>query len=259
MTVTVGIPFYGKSEHLNRCIASLLRQTYRDMHIVVVLDGCDAIIDSKDTRISVIKLPENKGAYFSRAVALHATRTKHHAVIDADDWVDPWWLETLLSRDSNAVQHGSRYHVVGSSINNRKVRKWNHAHRSLASKLIHYSSHTGLYNTQYLNSVGGYSPAFRVGYDSFLSAILRMVGPVAIVDEPMYYRYRHKDSLCNSKETKIGSQFRLKTRKILEDAYSEAYQYVGQTEKIKQVALKLTPTSMWDEVKFYAEQLSVNA
>lgn len=50
----------------------------------------------KDSRFEVYTLPKNRGSYFARAVTLEATTTENHAVIDADDWVEPHWLETLL-------------------------------------------------------------------------------------------------------------------------------------------------------------------
>lgn len=112
MTTTISIPFYGDSEMLGRCLRSLYHQTERDFRVLVIADGKEP--DTRryfpnDSRFELYTLPQNRGAYFARAVALAATTTSHHGVVDADDWVEPHWLETMLGTGASAVQHGSRF------------------------------------------------------------------------------------------------------------------------------------------------------
>ena len=253
MTVTVSIPFYGNRDLLQRCVKSLLQQTHRDLRVLVIGDGQRVPRLPRDSRITTYRLPENRGAYYARAVALAATATEHHAIVDADDWVDPDWLETMLATGGSAVQHGSRWTHYPDGTVDHDI--WRGARRHLATKLLHYTSHTGVYETERLREVGGYSPAYRMGYDSLLCGLLRMTGPVEIVDRPMYHRYRHPDSLCNAPDTKIGSAPRLKARAELEPIYAAAYQHLGDVDTIRSIALTATPPHLWDEVREHADRI----
>ena len=253
MTVTISVPFYCRRDYLRRCIDSLLAQTYDDLKVLVVADGKPVGPLPSDPRLQVYRLPQNRGAYYARAVALEATTTSHHAIVDADDWVDEDWLETMLATGGSAVQHGSRMTHYPDGRADHDV--WRGARRHLATKLLHYTSHTGVYETERLREVGGYSPAYRMGYDSLLCALLRMAGPVEIVDRPMYHRFRHPDSLCNAPATQIGSPVRLQARAELEVVYRDAYAHRGDVDKIRSIALAATPDRLWEEVRRHADRI----
>lgn len=255
MTVTVGIPFYGDSEMLGRCVRSLVHQTHDDLRVLIIGDGQEPNLNDipNDSRVDLYTLPENKGAYFARAVSLAATDTEHHAVVDSDDWLEPHWLETMLATGGSAIQHGSRFvEVEGKET---QVLQWKHARRPLATKLLHYTSHTGVYETERLRKAGGYSPAYRVGYDSLLCAVLRVLGDVAIVDEPLYHRRVHAASLSNAPSTRIGSPARLRVRNRLDMAYRRMWRMRNNPTKVKQILDGLTPKELWDEVNEHAERV----
>lgn len=252
--LTVGVPFAGDTQMLTQCVKSLLAQTHRDLRVLVIADGTPARLRVRDSRVHVYRIPENRGSYFARAVALAATTTPFHGVVDADDWVDPEWAETLLATGGDAVQHGARW--VERAGEDPQVQVWKHARRLLATKLLHYSSHTGIYRTDRLRDAGGYSPAYRVGYDSLLSAVLRMLGPVEVVDEPLYHRRLHAASLSHAPGTKIGSPERRRVRAELDVAYRKAYRMRSRPDRIRQIIAGLTPTHLWDEVTHHAQKAS---
>lgn len=252
MTLTVGVPFVGDTRMLTQCVRSLLAQTHRDLRVLVIGDGQAPRLRIRDSRVHVYKLPRNRGSYFARAVALAATETSHHGVVDADDWVDPEWAETLLATGADAVQHGSRW--VEATGQEPSVQVWKHARRPLATKLLHYSSHTGIYRTDRLRDAGGYSPAYRVGYDSLLSAVLRLLGDVAVVDEPLYHRRIHGLSLSHAPDTKIGSPERVRVRSELDLAYRKCYRLRTDPGKVRAIVAELTPERLWDEVARHAER-----
>ena len=120
---------------------------------------------------------------------------------------------------------------------------------------LHYSSHTGIYRTDRLRDAV-VSPAYRVGYDSLLSAVLRMLGPVEVVDEPLYHRRLHAASLSHAPGTKIGSPERRRVRAELDVAYRKAYRMRSNPRRIRQIIAGLTPTHLWDEVTHHAQKAS---
>ena len=256
MTTTIGIPFWGDEEMLGRCLRSLYHQTEQDFRVLVIADGKEP--DTRryfpnDSRFELYTLPQNRGAYFARAVALAATTTTHHGVVDADDWVEPHWLETMLGTGASAVQHGTRFVETGDTST---VEEWKHARRPLATKLIHYTSHAGVYETHRLRQAGGYSPAFRMSYDSLLVSVLRLQGDVAIVDEPLYHRRVHPDSLTMRPETRIGSAKREPIKRMLDATYRKMYRLRNNPARVKGILDSLTPPKLWAEVQYHAEKVN---
>lgn len=253
MTVTVGVPFIGCDDMLRRCLRSLLTQTHKDLRVLVIGDGQVPRISTRDSRVDLYVLPKNKGSYFARAVALAATDTSHHGVVDSDDWVDPEWLDTLLATGGNAVQHGTRW--VERAGQPAVAMEWRGAKKPLQQHLTHYTSHTGVYKTQRLLDAGGYAPAYRIGYDSLLAAIVRMQGPIDIVDKTLYHRSIHPDSLSQTPRTKLGSPARMEVRRQLNVAYRRAYQSRHDPAKVRRILRRLSPPLMWAEVEEHAERI----
>lgn len=251
-TVTVGVPFYGDRRLLQECVRSLLEQTHRDIRVLVIGDGQDPGDLPRDSRVESYVLPENRGPYYARAVALGATRSKWHAVVDADDWVEPDWLESLLAVGGRAVQHSV---LTQEYPNGSKIHAYKRARHQLHSNLFHYAPHVGLYRTSALRQAGGYSPAFRMGYDSFMSSILRLQGPVSIVDDPTYHRRVRDSSLSYSPETGIGTPRRVEVRKVLDTAYQKAYRFRQFPRKVRQIVNDLTPRELWREVEHHARRV----
>ncbi|MBO9440127.1 glycosyltransferase [Sulfitobacter sp. R18_2] len=101
--VSVLMPTYNASEFIVYSINSIRRQSWRNIEIIVV-DDCSTdntadIIEklaAEDTRIKLIKLDANGGAYNARNTALEAATGEFITVHDADDWSHPQMLETQL-------------------------------------------------------------------------------------------------------------------------------------------------------------------
>lgn len=94
--VSVNVTTYNRAEKLNRCLLSIISQTYKDLEIVVVDDGS---IDNTellvrkliniDNRIKYIKHKLNKGNAAARNTALRNSQGKYIAFMDDDDeWID---------------------------------------------------------------------------------------------------------------------------------------------------------------------------
>lgn len=100
--VTVIVPVYKAEKYLNRCVDSLVRQTYSNIEIILIDDGspdmCPQICDqySLDNRIKVIH-KVNEGVQEARNEALRIADSKWVAFIDADDWVEDDYVERLVN------------------------------------------------------------------------------------------------------------------------------------------------------------------
>lgn len=100
--VSVVVPIYGVEDYLERCLDSLLGQTYRRLELILVDDGspdrCGAICDayaSRDQRIRVIH-QQNAGVSAARNNGLGSAGGEFLMFVDPDDWVHTDLVEHLV-------------------------------------------------------------------------------------------------------------------------------------------------------------------
>ena len=102
MEISVIVPVYNVEKYLNRCIDSILAQTFTDFELLLIDDGstdnsgklCDEYA-AKDKRVRVFH-KENGGAASARNMGLTEASGEYIAFIDSDDWVDRTYLEVLF-------------------------------------------------------------------------------------------------------------------------------------------------------------------
>lgn len=100
--VSIIVPVYNTEQYLQKCIDSLLWQTYSDLEVILVDDGstdqsgavCDAYA-AKDGRIKVVH-QQNTGVSDARNAGLAIATGEYVAFVDSDDWVSKEYIEALL-------------------------------------------------------------------------------------------------------------------------------------------------------------------
>ena len=109
--ITVIIPIYKAEEYLDRCIISVVCQTYRNLEIILIDDGspdrCPEICDKwaqKDSRIKVIH-QVNKGISGARNIGIANANGKYILMVDSDDYLYDGMIEvmhkTLVEEDTD--------------------------------------------------------------------------------------------------------------------------------------------------------------
>lgn len=101
--ISVIIPVYNVEKYLDKCVKSVVNQTYENLEIILVDDGspdaCPAMCDEwakKDMRIKVIH-KENGGVSSARNTGLDACTGDYIGFVDSDDWIEPDMYEYLLN------------------------------------------------------------------------------------------------------------------------------------------------------------------
>ena len=100
--ISVIVPVYNSEKYLNRCIDSILVQTFTDFELILVDDGssdsskeiCDTYLN-KDKRVKVYH-QHNSGASSARNTGLVHAQGDFISFIDADDYVDPYYLSGFI-------------------------------------------------------------------------------------------------------------------------------------------------------------------
>lgn len=100
--VSVVIPVYNVAPYLERCLDSVIAQTYRNLEIICVNDGSTdesgeilAKYAEKDARIRIIT-QENRGLVAARKAGIREAHGKYATAVDSDDWIEPKMYENLV-------------------------------------------------------------------------------------------------------------------------------------------------------------------
>lgn len=103
--VSIVVPIYNVERYLNECIDSILRQTLKDIEVILVDDGspdnCGKIIDEyakEDSRVIAIH-QENSGYSVAVNKGIDLAKGEYIGVIESDDFIEPDMYE-LLYKDA---------------------------------------------------------------------------------------------------------------------------------------------------------------
>lgn len=102
--ISVIVPVYNTELYIDKCIQSILNQTYQNLEIILVDDGstdgsaekCD-LYARMDQRIRVIH-KQNGGQASARNVGLDVCVGKYIGFVDSDDWIEPNMYLILLEQ-----------------------------------------------------------------------------------------------------------------------------------------------------------------
>ena len=102
--ISIIVPVYNTAKYLERCVDSIVAQTYTDWELLLIDDGSTAnsgtICDSyaaSDPRIQAFHKP-NGGLTSARNHGLERATGEWITPIDSDDWVEPEMLAKMLAK-----------------------------------------------------------------------------------------------------------------------------------------------------------------
>jgi glycosyltransferase involved in cell wall biosynthesis len=105
--ISVIVPIYLVEKYLEKCVDSIVRQTYRNLEIILVDDGspdnCPQLCDEwkkRDSRIKVIH-KENGGLSSARNAGIDAAEGNYICFIDSDDYIAETMIQKLYSALKN--------------------------------------------------------------------------------------------------------------------------------------------------------------
>lgn len=100
--ISIIVPVYNCEQYIDKCISSILDQTYKNIEVICIDDGSPdnsaEILDSyaeKDKRVKVIH-KKNGGVSFARNDGIKAANGKFIVFVDGDDWIDTDTVSTMV-------------------------------------------------------------------------------------------------------------------------------------------------------------------
>lgn len=213
--ISVVVPIYNVEKYLEECVQSILRQTYRNLEIILVddesPDSCGILCDDfqkKDNRIRVIH-KKNGGLSDARNAGIEIAGGEYITFVDSDDYLDCGFIEELYKsiREGHydiAISKMKRTNQRNEEIKEKEINKIAlnaeaALNKMLYGKLFSTSACGKLYKMSLFMDIrfpyGKFSEDLFTIYQVFLKS-----DRVVFIDYiGYYYYYREEGSLVVSK------------------------------------------------------------
>lgn len=214
--ISIIIPVFNREQYLERCLDSIVGQTYENLEILIVNDGSTdnspGILRKyavQDTRIRIID-KEYGGVSDARNCGLDHATGNYIAFVDSDDWVSPTYIERLY-------QNIKEYNADISTVRYLKV--WDNdpleKKHSGRIKIIEYSNLGAIEEMCYQRHIDNGAcgklfakklfadiryPSGKIYED--LARTYRLLwnaDKTVYCSEQLYYYYQHSNSIMNKK------------------------------------------------------------
>lgn len=239
--ISVIIPIYKVEQYLDRCVKSIVHQTYPELEIILVDDGspdsCPMICDQwakKDKRIKVIH-KQNGGLSDARNAGMKAATGDYIAFVDSDDWVSHSYIELLYKalKEQNAdiaacdVQITSSFQEQGDLQKHVPVYAYT-AERALETvlqgQIFRAIACNKLYKREQL--VKYQFPVGKYHEDEFFTyKVIAQASKLVFVDEKLYFYFQREGSIMNSVSSKHLDALEAYTERLafLKNCYPTLY------------------------------------
>lgn len=101
--VSIIVPMYNSEKYIERCVKSLISQSYKNIEIILIDDGSKdktieilKLYNDKDSRIKLYK-KKNSGASSARNYGLEKCTGDYILFVDADDYIDSNMIRDMVS------------------------------------------------------------------------------------------------------------------------------------------------------------------
>lgn len=215
MTLSIIIPIYNAEKTLQRCLDSILSQSFSDYEILLVDDGS---IDNsgkmadeyamKDYKIKVFH-KANGGLSDARNYALDKVQGEYITFIDSDDEITPDTLPTLMQIIMSDTDYDILEYPVIEKIDGKNIVSFNPCDRKYKNSmdwLAEYGfEHCWVCNKIYRKSLFN-NIRFKKGKtfeDVYLMGDLLQLNPIIYTtDNGKYIYHIHKDSIMDAEKKK---------------------------------------------------------
>ena len=232
--ISIIVPVYKVEEYLDKCVRSVVNQTYSNLEIILVDDGspdrCGRMCEQwaeRDQRIRVLH-KANGGLSDARNAGMEIATGTYTAFVDSDDWIAPDFIQTLYDalKKSGAQIAGCDVCTVYPD-REPELNGTGHVRVCTAEEAICDILHgTGFravaWNKLYLSSLlqGERYPVGKHHEDEFFTyRIYGKAEKLVYVDTPMYFYLQRQGSIMRS--------FSIKRLDALE-AYLERLDYLKE-------------------------------
>lgn len=212
------IAAYNADKYILECYNSVKNQIPLEgvkIEIRIGVDGCQKTADVlRKNKIPYFWSEKNVGAYIIRNSLMTIAPADVYSIFDADDVMFTNYISSTLSLNADAI--------MTAKINCNENLKPIQGARIESGGAITFSHSV-------LQTLGGFYGVRCAADTDFMYRCIDAGFEISEINEPLYYRRRHPESLTKKSDTGIGSPYRKKA-------------WAMMTEKREQGIIKIKPT-----------------
>lgn len=241
--VSVIMPTYRRDATLRRAISSVLKQTYRNLELIVVNDNGDdgrftpivrEVVFSfaeNDDRVSLLEPVEHKNGAYARNRGVEASSGGFIAFLDDDDWWEPEKIERQVDTFENL---SDEWGVVSCRVKRYRGDKLisvlpkhpdGHVYKDIMLVVSDFATGTLMVRRSLFDEVGGFDERLRRHQDLQLLIELTYRKKLLQLDEPLH--------CCDVSDgqNRLGPDELIGAKKALFESVSDVYESLSPSEK----------------------------
>ncbi len=257
--ISIIVPVYNVEKYLEKCITSILNQTYKNLQIILVDDGsqdksgqiCDKY-KLQDNRIEVIH-KKNGGLSDARNIGIEKARGKYIGFVDSDDYISKTMYEDMykiiqeregdvcisnlyivnenkeiLKNIDNGIEEYNKIQILREILLDKNIQSyaWNKLYKKSLFKNIRYpigKKYEDIGTTFY---------------------ILEKCKKILVIGKPEYYYINRQGSIVNN----INEQTILDYIDIISERYDYVKDKYKQLEKYNKYYLAKTLITAYNDI-----------
>ena len=227
--ISIIIPVYKVEKYFNKCVESVVNQTYKNLEIILVDDGspdnCPNMCEAwakKDSRIKVIHR-KNGGLSAARNSGIEVAKGEYFCFVDSDDYVAEDYVKSLYEalKSDNAdmaicevTEVDEKYRTIDDTNSRQRLSNETKTGLELLDLILPAKTYAyvvawnKLYKRELFNNLR-YAEG-KIHEDEFIiHRLFARCNRVAIIDKPLYYYLKRGDSI-------IGIGFNIKRMDAVE-------------------------------------------
>lgn len=268
--VSIIIPVYNAEKSIERCIDSVINQTYKNIEIVIIDDGSTdntkAILKNYIDERVIIIYKQNEGVSIARNIGIENSTGEYITFLDADDWLEYDAIEKLVICKEDLKVDIVRYNYY---LNYSKCKKIENIMKikdedincrlNIDNKIINYFIE---------GSIEGYVWLLLIGRDIvsefnkdiffmedfiFIINVMKKAKSICFFDKCLYHYYSNQNGASKSLdniENKLNNIILVtnKANKILE-SYNDKYIKIDKFKLQQANLIYMTFAKMVDSMK----------
>lgn len=259
--VSILIPVYNASRYIEKCLDSVVAQTYTNLHVAIVDDGSTdnslAICRRYESKYPFVEVfhQDNHGVGYTRNQLLKHIKGECFLFVDADDWIEPDMIEKLVEMltkhdldiavCSKVIENGNGVTEIVRGSKNLEI--WD-KERCIKEFLYHKNINGTLWNKLIRNDIAqgvSFDPSVSYGEDAlFIWRCLPKVNRIGLNEDTLYHYNLNPNSISHEQ---FGSK-KMSGHKVWSVIYADTCLYWPQYKYLAQSAFAIS--DMW--LLFYA-------
>lgn len=215
--ISIIVPIYNSENYIERCVNSLINQTYKNLEIILINDGstdnsiklCEAFA-KKDKRVKIIN-KENEGVSIARNIGIENSHGDYIMFVDIDDWIDNDTIEQMYNvvkkenvdivkcNSVNEFLSKKTYNLIADEISN--IRMVDNKYKIEILKILSTTSKLNVVWGQLVRKdiIENIRFESNIGYGEdllFNVQCLKKCTSMYFLNKSLYHYYINQDGIC---------------------------------------------------------------